>query len=168
MADAEQKAEQKPDKPPLWIGLLCTGIGLYFMLVGLGLLPVPGGPRNMHAPLWVGFAAGLVFFLGGLALLVQVLGRANAQGELPKDAPAWMKAAQHVFAILIFAAFASIGTWIAFGPGDRQFGGNVPLTGRASEIAGRAAFGLGAVICWLGTLAMFNRARKQRFGAGKG
>jgi hypothetical protein len=162
-----EKPDEKQERPPRWIGFLCTGIGLYFMLVGLGLLPVPGGPRNMHAPLWVGFAAGLTFFLAGLALLVQVFGRANERGELPADAPAWMKASQHVFVILIFAAFASIGTWIAIGPGDRKFGGNVPLTGAPAEYVGRAAFGFGALLCWLGTLAMINRARRKLFGGEK-
>ncbi len=35
----------------LWIGAVAAAFGLYFMLVGFGLLPVPGGPRNLHGPL---------------------------------------------------------------------------------------------------------------------
>jgi hypothetical protein len=157
----------KTEKPPLWIGLLCTGVGLYFMLVGVGVLPIPGGPRNLHGPLWIVVCAGLAFFLGGATVTMQVLGGADENGEFPPDAPAWMKIAQHLFGVAIAVSFAAIGTWIAIAPGERQFGGNVPLVGSTGEIIGRTAFGLGAAIVWLFALALFNRARKQIFGGGK-
>ena len=162
-----EKSEAKTEKPPVWIGLLCAGIGLYFMLIGLGVLPVPGGPRNIHGPIWMGFAAGLAFFLGGVTILVQIAGGANQQGELPANAPFWMKAAQHVSVIVIALSFAAMATPIAFGPGDRKFGGSIPLVGSTGEMIGRTAFGIGAVITWLIVFAFANRARKQLFGGGK-
>lgn len=103
------------------IGAIAAAAGLYFMLVGLGVLPVPGGPRNLHAPLWVALVAGLVFFLGGVAVLLQVLGRANEQGALPADAPHWMRIVQYLIGVTIFASFALIGGWVAWFGEARYF-----------------------------------------------
>jgi len=50
-----------------------------------------------------------------------------------------------------FAAFATIGSFVAFGPGTRSFNVSLPFgsTGGGSEIFGRVAFGVGAIIAWL-------------------
>ena len=145
-----------------WIGALCAAIGLYFMLIGCGVLPVPGGPRNLHGPLWVAFLAGLVFFLGGLAVLLQGFGRANESGELPADAPLWMRAAQYLIGVAIFASFALMGSWVALGGDERGFSGGIPFVGHGTNASiARVAFGIGALICWLATIAFaVSRARK--------
>jgi hypothetical protein len=140
-------------KEMIGIGALSGAIGLYFMLIGVGVLPVPGGPRNLHAPLWVGFLAGLVFFLGGVAALLQGIGKANAQGELSAGAPAWMTAAQQLIGVAIFASFAMIGSWIAIGGDPRQFSGSFMGLGIGVSIA-RVAFGIGAIICWACTIGL--------------
>lgn len=148
---------QKPAtrKELIAIGLLSAAIGLYFALVGLGFLPIPGGKGNLHAPLWVVFLAGLVFFLGGAAALLQVAGGANANAELPADAPRWMRAAQSLIMLAIFGAFALTASWIAFGAGERNITATTPFfSGPASEWIGRGAFGLGAIILWLCTAGM--------------
>ena len=138
-----------------WIAAGAAAFGLWLMLVGFGALPVPGGPRNLHGPLWMVLAAGLAFFLAGLAVLFQVWGGASDRGEFPPEAPFWMRAMQHLIFVAIFACFALIGSWIAFGPGPRGFSGSVLfLSNVANEWIGRAAFGFGAVLCWLGTLAV--------------
>ena len=98
-----------------WIGAGAAAVGLYFMLVGLGVVPVPGGPRNLHSPLWIVLLIGLAFFLGGAAVLIQVIGRANASGELPSDAPQWMRVVQYLIGVAIFASFALVGSWVAIG-----------------------------------------------------
>ncbi|MGH8836214.1 MAG: hypothetical protein ACRDWG_14635, partial [Actinomycetes bacterium] len=123
-------------------------------------VPPPGGPKNLHAPLWIVLCAGLVFLLGGLAFGLNVVGGANPQtGELPKDAPRWVRVAQYMIVLAIFAAFATIGSWIAFGPGERAFSGTVPI----GSTGGRIVFGIGAVIVWLCTLAYaVSGARKLR------
>jgi hypothetical protein len=122
------------------------------MSIGVGLLPVPGGPRNLHAPLWVVLLAGLVFLLAGAAVLIQAMGRANESGDLPFDAPFWLRAGQYLVGVTIFASFALIGSWIALAGEARQFSSNVPFFGGAALIA-RIMFGFGAVICWLCTVA---------------
>lgn len=151
-----------------WIGAGAAAVGLYFMLVGLGLLPVPGGPRSLHGPLWIVLAVGLAFFLAALGVLVQVVGRANASGDLPAAAPLWLRAVQYLIFVTIFACFALIGSWVAFGPGGRSFSGSFLFFGHAAnELIGRAVFGFGAVICWLSTLAVAVVGARKLLGRSK-
>ena len=131
------------------IGLLALGIGAYFSLVGIGVLPVPGGTRNLHAPLWIVLCCGLAFGLAGVCVLLQRVGHADlTTGELPPGAAGWLRYAQYLLGVAIFAIFAVMGSWVAFGPGERAFSGTLP-TGPA---VGRIAFGIGAIICWLATI----------------
>ncbi len=149
------------------IGALVMAVGLYFMLVGIGWLPIPGGSRSLHAPLWVVVMAGLVFFLGGLALLLQALGRANADGELPSDAPFWIRLAQYLIGVTIFASFALIATWIAFGGEARSFSGGFSFLGVANITFARLMFGFGALICWLGAATFAVSRGRKLMGGGK-
>jgi hypothetical protein len=150
------------------IGALAAGVGLYFTLVGFSVLPVPGGPRNLHAPLWIVLLAGLVFFLGGAAVLMQSFGRANASGELPADAPRWMRVAQYLIGVAIFASFALIGSWVAVGGDARQFSGGIPLVGGGTNVSiARVAFGIGAIICWLATIGFAVSGARKLLGRGK-
>jgi hypothetical protein len=139
-------------KEKLAIGAVVAAFGVYIMLVGVAVLPVPGGPSNLHAPLWVVIFVGLVFFLAGAALLLQGVGKANAQAELPADAPAWMGAVQQLIGVAIFASFAMIASWIAIGGDPRQFSGSFMGLGIGVSIA-RIAFSISALICWACTIA---------------
>jgi hypothetical protein len=131
------------------IALLMVGAGLYSSLIGLGVVPIPGGPGNLHGPLWIMLCVGLVFVLGGIALaLGQAAGADPKTAELPKDAPRWIQIAFYLLGLALFACFGAIGSWIAFGPGERVFGGTVPV----GPTGGRIAFGIGAVIVWLGLI----------------
>jgi hypothetical protein len=40
--------------------------GAFFFAVGAGLLPIPGGPSNLHGPLWLVLCVGFAFFLAAL------------------------------------------------------------------------------------------------------
>ena len=162
--------ERNPATPKqmLAIGLLFAAVGLYFALVGLGPLPVPGGDKAPHAPLWIVFCAGLAFSLGGAAAILQGAGGADANGELPADAPRWMRAAQSLFVLAIFSVFALLASWVAFGPGERHITATVPFfSGPANEWIGRGAFGIGAVIIWLATIALAVSGARKLFGRSK-
>ena len=149
------------------MGVVCAAIGAYFMLVGLGVLPPPGG-RNSKDPLWIGFIAGLVFFLGGVALLLQAAGRANASGELPADAPPWMRIAQHLIVVAIFASFALIGSYIAIGGDPKKFSGGLPFVSGGTNVSiARVAFGIGALICWAATIGFAISGARKLLGRGK-
>jgi hypothetical protein len=159
-------AERRPasSKEMIVIGCIAGLAGLYFILLGAGMLPVPGGLRNLHGPLWIVLGAGLVFLLGGGAVVLQALGRANVQGELPADAPFWLRATQYLMGVAILTSFAAIGSWIAFGQGERAFSGSFGFfSGDVSAAIGRTAFGIGALITWLGTIAFAVSGARKLF-----
>jgi hypothetical protein len=152
------------------IGVAAGSAGLYFLLIGAGVLPVPGGPDNLNGPLWLLLCTGLAFFLAGVAILLQAFGRANDQGEFPAEAPSWLRVMQYLIGVAIFASFGAIGSWIAFGPDERAFSGSFFfLSGEANAVAGRAAFGIGAVTIWICTIGfavlggkkLFERSRRR-------
>jgi hypothetical protein len=151
-----------------WIGPIIGTAGLYFVLVGLGLLPLPGGPKNLHAPLWVLMLVGLAFFLAGASMLIQVAGQANENGELPSGSPLWLRVMQYLMGVAIFATFAMIGSWIGFGEGPREFSGGLPFVSKeVNEAIGRFAFGAGGVLCWLGALAFAVSGARKLYRRGK-
>jgi hypothetical protein len=146
-------AEPATPRQALFIGTVFAGVGLYLMAISDGLLPMPGGHASLHGPLWVGVLAGFVFFLGGAAAVMQVFGRANAQGELPATAPAWMRVGQRLVLLVVLACCATLGTWVALFGEARQFSGSsdgVPL----GAIVARIGFGFGALLAWTATIAV--------------
>jgi hypothetical protein len=139
----------------LGVGCAAGAAGVYLLLLGAGILPVPGGPGNLHGPLWLVSCVGIAFFLAGAALTLQAAGRANDQGELPADAPSWMHLLQYLIGVAIFVAFALIGSWVAFGAGERAFSGSFGLvSGGVDAAVGRTVFGAGAIISWLASIAL--------------
>jgi hypothetical protein len=70
--------------------------GAFFFAVDAGLRPIPGGPSNLHGPLWLVLCVGLEFFLTGGAIILQLLGHANDSGDLPAGAPPWLRAMQYL------------------------------------------------------------------------
>ena len=144
--------DQSPSSRGTTIGLgaITAAIGFYIVLVGVGVLPLPGEAR---APMWVVMLAGLCFLLGGLGVLLPAAftGEVRNDGELPAGSPHWLRVFQYLLVLTLFAAFAMIGSFIAFGPGARSFSVSAPIgsTSEGNEVFGRVAFGLGAIITWL-------------------
>jgi hypothetical protein len=146
------------------IGAGALVAGLYILLVGADVLPVPGGRDKLHAPLGIVMCVGLAVFLAGACALLQGVGRANASGELPREAPTWMRVMQYLLVVATFASFGTIAGWIAFGGDARQFSGSfVGFGGSTNAAIGRIAFGIGAAVMWLCTIAVaVSGARKLR------
>jgi hypothetical protein len=144
--------DQKPLSRGAAIGLgaIVTAVGFYFVLVGLNVLPPPS---KANAPMWVVVLAGLCFLLGGLGVVLPaaVTGEVTNDGTLPAGAPFWLRVVQFMLVLMIFTCFAMIGSFVAFGPGTRSFSVSLPFgsTSGGSEIFGRVAFGIGAIITWL-------------------
>jgi hypothetical protein len=150
-------AEPTPATPRsnYFYAAIAAAAGAYFFAVGAGLLPIPGGPSNLHGPLWLVLCVGLAFFLAGVAIVIQTLGHTNATGDLPAEAPRWMPAVQYLIGLAIFVCFGAIASWVAFGPGERHFSGTFVFGDAATNAAiGRIAFGIGAVLIWLATAAV--------------
>jgi len=114
-------------------------MGLVILFVALGIIPTD--ESNFHAPHWVVGAAGLAFFLAGLAILVGP----------PPGAPEASRTTWRTFllGLGVVGALAAVFNWIAFGPGPRSFSGGisipfVAISGPQSEWSGRIAFGVAA------------------------
>jgi len=111
--------------------------GVFPVLIGLGLVvPRPG---SVHAPLWVVLLAGCLFLLAGVLILL----------------PERLTLARGFFGGLLVTAMAVVFDWVAFGPGERRFGGGISVGGffaasQSGELGGRVAFGIaGALITLL-------------------
>jgi hypothetical protein len=160
--------ERKPATPRqmMFAAAIAAGFGGYFILVGAHVLAIPGGRSNLHGPLWLVLCAGLAFFLAGVAIFIQALGHAAADGALPADAPRWLRAVQYLIGLTIFCCFGAIAGWVAFGPGARQFSGTLTFGNAATnEMIGRIAFGFGAVLIWLSTIAVAIAGLRKIFRA---
>jgi hypothetical protein len=163
-------SERKPAtaKEMMVIGAMCAAAGVYFMLIGLGVLPVPGARRNLHTPLWIVLVCGLPFLLGGIALALQGVGKVNAHGELPDGAPQWLRVVQYLIGVAIFASFAIVGSWIAIGGDARQFAGSFAgFSGGIGAGIGRTVFGIGAIITWLCTIGFAVSGARKLLGVRK-
>lgn len=123
----------------MFYAVLCIAAGLVPMLAALGMIPSP--EASFHAPRWVVFLAGSLFFIAGMWILMQALvgePRARAFGAAT--------------GLALVAGLALVGHWVAFGPGSRETcGGGFSMLGFSSsslvsEIECRAAFGYGAIL----------------------
>lgn len=135
---------QESKTPPLWFGAIFVLAGGFIAAIGAGWIEVE--PSSVHAPGWVIQLTGFVFMLGGAMCYAHVLGERVQNG----------------LAVLMMVAFAAVFSWVAFGPGERQFSGGVsvgPLSanGRPGEWGGRIAFGFGSVMLWAIALAIAAR-----------
>lgn len=148
----------------LLIGLLVTAMGLTPMLAALDVIPSPDS--SFHAPRWVVFLAGSLFFTIGMWILMQA-----AVGE------SRAKSFGAAVGFTLFIGLAFLANWIAFGSGTREgCSSSSSILGfgasrAAAELECRAAFGYGALLLdvimargiawWLGAKAFpGNRAAR--------
>lgn len=148
------------ERPPrsrqatLVCGLMAAGLGLFLVLFGFGAIPLK--PRPGDAPPWIAAAAGLAFLLAGAAVAAGAMCGASETSELPSTAGWGTRLFSYLAGLASCVALAVIGTWVAFGPGVRVFGGSgmFLLSKEAGELAGRVVFGFGAALTWLIAIAV--------------
>ena len=160
---AELTPTRAHDRSLLTIGAACAAGGLYFVLVGLGLMPPPS---PIHGPQWLAACVGLVFIAGGIMVLVRGWLNVPDQQDLPADSPRALVALQFIAVVAACAGLAVAATWVAFGSGTRHFVLPIPIWGSWAEALGRAVFALGAILAWLIT-AVFARAGVKKVFGGK-
>lgn len=129
-----------PALPRIAMGGLVVTMGLVPMLAAVGVIPTDDA--SWHAPRWVGAVAGGLFVVAGLYILTQ--------GAVERLQPGPKRWVQGLFPLVIISGFAVIASWVAFGPGERQFEGSagnwlVGVSWGGGDLAGRIAFGAGAV-----------------------
>jgi hypothetical protein len=149
-----QAARQASPTETAGLGIAFALAGLYFMLAGAGVLPLPG---ETNSPMAIVFCAGLAFLFAGLTCVVRArAGMTDQQSDVPGDAPLWIKLSYRMLGIGVAGALAAIGTWIAIGSGPRAFTISAPFgqMQTTGELIGRSVFGLGAVIVWIYVIAL--------------
>jgi hypothetical protein len=154
---AQDHSPQTQFKPEdgIGIGIAFAAGGIYFILVALGVLPMPGGVSK--SPAAIVFAAGAAFLFAGLACVVRArAGMTGNRSELPDSAPRRAQAAYRIAAIAIAGSMAIVGTWIAIGSGPRVFSMTGAVAGphTTGELIGRTVFALGVVIVWIYAIAL--------------
>jgi hypothetical protein len=137
------------------IGLFFGVVGTLVLLVALGTF----GDKHLSdgTPPWVGAAAGVMFLLGGLSVIVGygVAGGMGPDGDLPPGTPLAVRIVQSALGLGAAAMLASIASWIAFGSGARHFRVVGPLLSDAvNETLGRTVFGIGAIAMWAFTVLL--------------
>ncbi len=144
------------------IGALTGAVGLYFGMVGLGTLPPPS---KINGPVWIALCAGLAFLSAGIAVIVRgALRLDDSVRELPASASVWLKTVYWLTGLVAAAGLAGICTWVAFGPGTREFHITGPISGPGGEAIGRTLFGIGAIATWLLVAAIAYSCAKKIFG----
>jgi hypothetical protein len=128
------------------LGLAFAAMGL--MLVGFALYAaihaVPFTADNL-----MGVPAGLMFVFAGILL------------GLPPQYQKW----RNLLATLLITCFALTFDWVAFGPGERRFSGNIMGMGFVpGEWVGRAVFGAFAVILDIAAVTMWIGQCRRGFG----
>jgi hypothetical protein len=151
-----------PDWTLIAIGVLTAAAGAYFGLVGFEIVPPPS---RINGPMWIALFVGLVFFSGGIAVIVRgATGVGDQSGDLPADTPVWIATVYWLAGVLAAAGLAGIGTWVAFGAGTRHFSMSGFFSSSVGEGIGRTVFGIGAIITWLIVAAMARIGARRIFG----
>lgn len=160
-------SSQLSPRAAIAMGVVFGAMGTLIMLMILGGMPMAG-----DTPRWVGLLVGFVFVLGGLAVIVgyAVAPRVAPDGDFVPGTPFGVRLVQYLLGLGIGVSLALVASWVAFGPGTREFGGSMGVGGvavgdRSGETSGRVAFGIGAVLMWLFTAALavvgFKRLRRR-------
>jgi hypothetical protein len=140
------------DKTAIACGLVALALGLFIILSVFGVIPSRG---NTDGERWMGVIAGMAFVFGGLAVVIQTCAKATPDGDLPSTAPIWVRATLRLLSLAIVVSLGVIGTWVAFGPGERKFSSSIPfLPAWLNEPLGRTVFGTGAILIWIILIAM--------------
>jgi hypothetical protein len=139
-------------KTTIACGLLSAALGLFPILMAFGVIAPDQKPGQENAPAWVIASAGMIFVLGGAAVVTQALvGDGNPNGELPATTPRSLRAVYAVLCLAIVAGLATVASWVAFGDGERHCTGSATSFGSfgVGDTFCRGVFGFGAVLTWI-------------------
>jgi hypothetical protein len=130
--------QRDPRTVPFWAGLMCAAIG-GFIMVASGFDP---DDSRFHAPRWVVAAAGATFLLAGIAAI-----KSGGQAGPHVD----HSAGYGLIIALLLTCFGAVASWVAFGPGERRFDGQLDAGGgllpfEIGEVIGRILFSPGALL----------------------
>ena len=138
---------QGPDKLTIVLGLITAAMGVFAVVTASGMVTL-GAEQAHDDPRWVSVLAGVIFLLGGGAVVIRGIVGGDEQDldGLPVSTPRWLRAISKLMGLAIVVSFGAVFSWIGFGPGERHFDGSGAILG---AWAGRAGFGFMAGLIWL-------------------
>jgi hypothetical protein len=150
-------------KAAIFLGLIGIATGLLVILLSLGVLgsaPSSRPPENS----WLGVAFGIAFLFAGISAIIQAVAVQGypTTAELPASSPLWLRSLHALLGLGIITSMGTMFTWIAIGPGKREFTGSGAIFG---ETVGRIAFGIGAMMFWV-ALGVFVFTKLRRLIGG--
>ncbi len=127
-----------------------------FAIIGVALGFIPVAPQDIHAPRWIVGAAGVTFIAGGIAPFSAQWGPSSKLSQ--------------IIGAGVVLPLTLVANWVAFGPGERQFSGGLSLgfftvSQQSSELSGRIAFGIGAVLLDVLIVAIVVRGYRSKTNA---
>lgn len=142
--------QQLSPRGAVFVGSIAVLCGVFPILVGLGILTPSPGPDPPPPP-WVPVAAGIMFVLAGLAVILDfgVAGGVGPDGDFRPGTPLAIRGANLLLGLGIVGLMTAVFGWIAFGSGPRTFSTTLALpfgvwrNPHASEMMGRVTFGIG-------------------------
>jgi hypothetical protein len=149
--------QRDPKETPLWVGLIGVTIGSFIAIMS-GLDP---DDSRFHAPRWVVAATGTCFVLASVAVIMT---RGN------EASPVQHSLRYGFILALLLTCFGAVASWVAFGPGERRFEGQLDIGGGflpfdIGEMLGRILFSPGALLLDIMALAawvfVFRRLRRR-------
>lgn len=138
LTSAESRVTESDADNPSLVGRIVLGVisaAIGFAVIGVALSAAIHTTDTFTSDRIMAVPAGLIFVLGGALV------------ALPPGGRRW----RSMLSALLVTCFAVTFDWIAFGPGDRRFGGGISLglVGAGLPVAefyGRAAFGVVAIV----------------------
>jgi hypothetical protein len=158
----DSKSQLSP-RMAILVALLFIAIGLVATPLTAKLLAPGWHPTADAPPLLVQYSFGLIFVLAGFAIIIGYgVGRADANGSLPDDAPRWLYVTQQLLVLGIVGAMGALFSWVSIGSGPREFTMSTPLgTSPGNAVIGRIAFGIGAILFWIFFVAVAVMATRR-------
>src|SRR5690349_1556094 len=102
--------------------------GVFPILIGAGVI-TPSTPGEPPPPGWVPAAAGLMFVLAGLAVILDygIAGGVGSDGDLLPGTPLAIRGANLLLGLGIVGLMAAVFGWVAVGSGPRTFSTTIAL-----------------------------------------
>ena len=134
------RMQRDPKSVPFWAGLMCIAVGAFIMIAS-GFDP---DDARFHAPRWVVAAAGATFLFAGIAVI-------KTGGATTQHPGQNYGSGYGLILALLLTCFAAVANWVAFGPGERTFRGELGAGANAlpfdiGEIFGRLLFSPAALL----------------------
>lgn len=136
-----QISKRQLSKKGIWLmTTMFVSMGLMIVLMAFDVIHLD--PADIHAPRWVVAVSGMMFVIAGFLIPA-------SQNHLKAEPGLRVQ----FLGLMLMGCFAAVFSWVAFGPGEREFSTSVNgfAVEGSGETFGRAVFGFFAVLVdlWL-------------------